>query len=82
MFSFDGNMDDVMRLVNPVGHTDIDEGPPNTDSKDDWSLSPHLDHIAKHADSLNGSVIFTTHRGQRVQGMGAKTFDADMINTY
>lgn len=82
MFSFDGNLDDVISLVSPVGCTDSDEGPPNNDPKDDWSLSPHLDHLAKHADSLNSSVVFTMQRGQRVQGMGAKTFDADMVNTY
>ncbi|EER93573.1 hypothetical protein BDA96_01G121100 [Sorghum bicolor] len=82
LFSFDGNMDDMMSLVNHVGHTGTDEETPNSDPKDDWSLSPHLDHLAKHADSLNGSAVFTMHRGQRVQGMGAKTFDADMINTY
>nr|CAB3498454.1 unnamed protein product [Digitaria exilis] len=68
MFSFDGNMDDVMSLVNPVGCSDSGEVPPNNDPKDDWSLSPHLDHLAKHADSLNNSAIFTMHRGQRVQG--------------
>lgn len=82
LFSFDGNMDDVMSLVNHVGHTGTDEETPNSDPKDDWSLSPHLDHLAKHADSLNSSAVFTMHRGQRVQGMGAKTFDADMVNTY
>jgi pentatricopeptide repeat protein len=82
LFSFDGNMDDVMSLVNHVGHTGTDEETPNSDPKDDWSLSPHLDHLAKHADSLNSSAVFTMQRGQRVQGMGAKTFDADMVNTY
>ncbi|CAD6214243.1 unnamed protein product [Miscanthus lutarioriparius] len=82
LFSFDGNMDDVMSLINHVGHTGTDEETPNSDPKDDWSLSPHLDHLAKHADSLNSSAVFTMHRGQRVQGMGAKTFDADMVNTY
>ncbi|KAL6637715.1 hypothetical protein ACP70R_025287 [Stipagrostis hirtigluma subsp. patula] len=82
IFPFDGNMDEVMNLVNPVGRTDTDEDTPNNYPKDDWSLSPHLDHLAKHADSLNSSVILTMNRGQRVQGMGAKTFDADMVNTY
>jgi pentatricopeptide repeat protein len=82
LFSFDGNMEDVMSLVNHVGHTGTDEEIPNSDPKDDWTLSPHLDHLAKHADSLNSSVVFTMHRGQRVEGMGPKTFDADMINTY
>jgi pentatricopeptide repeat protein len=79
---FDGKMDDVMRLVNPVGHTGADEETVNNDPKDDWSLSPHLDHLAKNADSSNGSAIFTMQRGQRVQSMGGRSFDADMVNTY
>ncbi|KAL5217011.1 hypothetical protein ABZP36_017695 [Zizania latifolia] len=82
IFPFDGNMNDVMSLVNPVICTDTNEETPEDEPKDDWSLSPHLDRLAKYPDRLNNSAIFTMHIGQRVQGMGAKTFDADMVNTY
>lgn len=82
IFPFDGNMNDVMSLLKPVVCTDTNEETAHNEPKDDWSLSPHLDHLAKHAGHLNNSAIFTTHRGQRVQGMGGKTFDADMVNTY
>lgn len=82
IFPFDGNMNDVMSLLNPAVCTDTNEGTTHNEPKDDWSLSPHLDHLAKHADHSNNSAIFTVHRGQRVEGMGGKTFDADMVNTY
>ncbi|KAJ1697350.1 hypothetical protein LUZ63_005862 [Rhynchospora breviuscula] len=84
LFPFMGSLDDVYNLISFKSDQNIDGACLNQEeAKDEWSPSPYLDKLAKNADSVDKfGTPFTTHRGKRVHGLGDKTFDVDMVNTY
>ncbi|KAL9234307.1 hypothetical protein vseg_009192 [Gypsophila vaccaria] len=54
---------------------------------DEWSSSPHMDHLANVAELNSKSDAhlfkwFSSSKGKRVQGKGMDSFDIDMVNTY
>ncbi|XP_078153004.1 pentatricopeptide repeat-containing protein At4g01570-like [Carex rostrata] len=86
LFPFSGSFDDVYNLIRLKIGEDIGGGGASLDKeevKDEWSPSPYLDKLAQNADSIdNFESVFKIERGKRVHGLGDKTFDVDMVNTY
>lgn len=89
MFPSDGDFTDIMRLINFTADSGTDtnrnsENEPQDDSHSflGWSSSPYVDQMADEVESSNCSPLFSVSRGQRVQGIGGRYFDMDMVNTY
>lgn len=88
LFPSDGDLSEIMRFIDlntdlTVGaNLNSENGPQdNVNSFSGWSSSPHMDRMADGSEPFSSS-LFSISRGQRVQGIGAKSFDIDMVNTY
>ncbi|XP_020111364.1 pentatricopeptide repeat-containing protein At4g01570 [Ananas comosus] len=80
---FEGNLNDVVSLIGRKSCEDIEEEAlSDEETKDEWSSSPYLDRLARKFESFDDPPTFTPLRGRRVQNMGTKSFDVDMVNTY
>ncbi|KAK1307699.1 Pentatricopeptide repeat-containing protein [Acorus calamus] len=72
-----GDLREVSRLIDDDPSSEnATRAPP-----DEWSSSPHMDHLAGEA-SEGRPQAFIARRGRRVADGGGRSFDADMINTY
>jgi pentatricopeptide repeat protein len=84
LFPFGGSLDDVYNVVGlkvsqDTGAACLDQ----EEVKDEWSPSPYLDKLAESTVSIvNFDSAFMHPGGKRVHGLGDKTFDVDMVNTY
>ncbi|XP_058105136.1 pentatricopeptide repeat-containing protein At4g01570 [Magnolia sinica] len=89
LFPSEGGLGEIMSLVDST--TDL--GAANEHSSDSgaqdeanslagWSSSPYMDQLANEVQSISRSRLFSVSRGKRVQGVGAKSFNVDMVNTY
>ncbi|WOL11615.1 hypothetical protein Cni_G20379 [Canna indica] len=83
MFPFVGNFSDIMSWINQSPTKAKDDAISDTESKDEWSLTPYLDKLADKSDFFeNCSQKLTDFRGLRVLEKGIDSFDIDMVNTY
>ncbi|XP_065859979.1 pentatricopeptide repeat-containing protein At4g01570 [Euphorbia lathyris] len=86
MFPSNGNVHEIMGSLRYPGFDDhVSDEEKNSSSAeiDQWSSSPHMDHLANHVISNdNHSQLFALVKGQRVQAKGSDSFDIDMMNTF
>ncbi|KAG9455392.1 hypothetical protein H6P81_008296 [Aristolochia fimbriata] len=88
LFEFKGDLTEVLRFVSSsddLAHdttsTEVNDSPTEKVHFDGWSLSPHVDQLADKI-HFGSSRLFSLCKGQRVQDMGIKSFNIDMVNTY
>ncbi|RWR91894.1 pentatricopeptide repeat-containing protein [Cinnamomum micranthum f. kanehirae] len=88
LFPSDGDLSEIMSFMDLTSDLNTDANLNSESGSQDkvnsfsgWSSSPHMDRMVDGSEPFSSS-LFSISRGQRVHGIGAKSFDIDMVNTY